>query len=159
MKHIIVGIDAGKTAAIACLDLQGNIVHLSAQRFAGLEWFVNNIRSTGLPVVITSDKKKPNKITGRLAAIFSAVLFVPNEDIGVRRKKSLSRGNVESAHERDALAAARVAYNNYANKLKQTEKLAKQQNLDNIDSIQALVIKRSSMYEAVSGTKPSRLRR
>ncbi|MGC8628744.1 MAG: DUF460 domain-containing protein [Candidatus Micrarchaeia archaeon] len=149
------GIDGGKTAAIACLDLSGNILSLFSGQSVNTSWFVEKIRQVGQPVIIASDKEKPDFIAKKLATIFGAVLFAPDSDISVEKKKEFAEkaGNL---HERDALAAAKAAYNAYANKLKQTEKLAEQHNA-NPDEIKALVIsKRYSIYEALTGKKSGR---
>ncbi|MGC8676416.1 MAG: DUF460 domain-containing protein [Candidatus Micrarchaeia archaeon] len=152
---MIVGVDGGKTAAIACLGLDGKPLRLFTGRFVGLEWFVSNIKSTGEPLIIASDKKRPDYIARKLAAVFGAKLFAPSTDISVDRKKELA-GKTENLHERDALAAARVAYNAYANKLNQIEKMAKNKS-KNSDLMKALVIgRRYSMHEAALGSKSGR---
>jgi predicted RNase H-like nuclease (RuvC/YqgF family) len=155
LKHIIAGIDPGKTAAIACLDLDGNVVRLATGRFAGLQWFVDTIAQTGSPVVIAGDKKRPDYLTEKLASIFDAVLFVPETDISVLKKKDLTHHGFANPHERDALAAARTAYRAYAGKLRQAERLASSKSAE-ADSIKAMVIKKYSVHEAVTGSGAGR---
>lgn len=152
MRHVIVGIDPGKTAAIACLDLSGRVVHLSHARFVGFEWFVGQIRSVGTPVIIASDKKGEEGTLSRLAAAFGSRVYVPRSDMSVRKKKFLIENEkpVESLHERDALAAAVNAYNAYANKFNQAEKLAREHNYENIDELKAMVVMKFSMYETMT---------
>ncbi len=155
--HIIVGIDGGKTAAIACIDLNAKVLKLFTGRFVSTSWFVNKINETGEPVIIASDKEKPDDIAKKLAAIFGAVLFSPDTDISTEKKAMLA-GKTENLHERDALAAAKLAYNAYANKLKQVDKLASKKGADP-DRIKALVIaKRYSAYEALNNKKSGRSR-
>lgn len=156
MKHIIVGIDTGKTSAIACVDLSGAVSHLANERFADMAWFLRNIEFAGLPVVIAGDKTKPGELLVKIAAIFDAALYSPKEDIGVRRKEIIGEDRTANVHERDALSAAISAYNNYANKLKQAEKLAKKGNVGDVDNIKALVIKKYSVYEAIKNKSPNR---
>ena len=155
MKHLIVGIDPGKTAAIACLDLDGNVVGLATERFAGLQWFVDIMTRTGSPVVIAGDKKRPDSLVEKLASIFDAVLFVPGTDISVLKKKDLAEKNFANLHERDALAAARTAYRAYAGKLRQAERMA---NLSSVESdrVKALVIKKYSVHEAITNRAAGR---
>jgi len=157
--NIIVGIDGGKTVAIACLDLDGNLVGLSTGNSVGIEWFIENIRSVGNPVVIASDKQKPDDIAKKLASVFGAVLFSPKTDMSVEKKKELTSSvERENIHERDALAAARTAYNSFANKLKQADRLAKGRGAD-ADMVKALVIVgKYSIYEAITGKKAKRSR-
>ena len=155
MKHLIVGIDTGKTAAIACLDLDGNVARLATGRFAGLQWFVDTIKETGLPVMIACDKKRPDSLVGKLAAIFDAVLFVPQTDISVMKKKNLTSHNFANLHERDALAAAATAYNAHAGKLRQAERIAKEKEVE-VDRVKAMVIKKYSVYEATTNRNAGR---
>jgi len=151
MKHIIVGIDPGKRAAIACIGLDGRLIHASSGLFVGLGWLVSQINEVGTPVIIASDKKSPNETTVKLASIFNAVLFASGYDISVKRKQEMARpyelGNV---HERDALSAALSAYNSYQNKMKQAEVFAARNGIADTDRIKAMVIKRYSMREAAT---------
>jgi len=150
MNHIIVGIDTGKTSAIACMDLHGNITSLHTAKSLGIPWFVEKIRESGVPVVISGDKKRSQDTVRKLASIFNCVLFAPKEDIPVWRKnEELSTCKVNSIHERDALSAARAAYNKYSNKLGQAERLAKLSHADP-DTVKAMVIRRYSVYEAIN---------
>ncbi len=153
--HIIVGIDGGKTAAIACIDLYGRTLKLFTGRYVTLGWFVDMIKEVGEPVIIASDKKKPDEIVRRLAAVFGAVLFAPQDDLTVEKKKELAKQEFENLHERDALAAARAAYNTYSNKLKQVHKKALESGVE-ADKAMALVIERYSIYEAITGKKANR---
>lgn len=155
MKHLIVGIDTGKTAALACLDLDGNVAKLATGRFMGLQWFVDTIKETGSPVMIACDKKRPDSLVEKLAAIFDAVLFVPQSDISVMKKKDLTARRFSNLHERDALAAAATAYNSYSSKLRQAERIAREQNAE-ADRIKAMVIKKYSVYEAVTNRNAGR---
>ncbi|MEM3212149.1 MAG: DUF460 domain-containing protein [Candidatus Micrarchaeaceae archaeon] len=156
--HLIVGVDGGKTAAIAFLDLNGELEGLYTGRFVSLSWFVDKIKQAGVPVIIASDKKKPERVAKRLAAIFSAELFTPNSDISTEKKSELA-GKTGNLHERDALAAARAAYNAHANKLKQIDKFANMHGAD-ADKLKSLVIaRRYSMHEAAIGSRSGRSKR
>jgi uncharacterized protein len=151
MNHIIVGIDSGKRAAVACLDLSGKPVFIANGTFVGLEWFVDRIRTAGTPVIIASDKKKPNKLPAKLSAIFGAILFSAGYDISVQRKKEIARKyGISNLHERDAMSAAVAAYNSYKNKLNQAEVFAREHNIEDQDSLKTMVLKRYSMHEAAT---------
>ncbi len=155
--HLIVGIDTGKTSALACLDLNGRIVLLKTKRFAGMAWFVENMNLAGTPVVIAGDKKRANALIAKMAAIFDAALYTPREDISVNVKKEYRyEGKTANLHERDALTAAMTAYNAYANKLMQVEHLARERGVANVDGIKAAVIKKNSFHEAAEGKKTGR---
>ncbi len=126
-------------------------------RFAGIDWFVGSIREAGSPVVIACDKKNADETASKLAAIFDAVLFTPKDDISVSRKKEIMRlMGANNLHERDALMAAMTAYNAYANKLNQVEHLSRQNGIDDIDTVKALVLKKHSFHEASTGKRAGR---
>lgn len=155
--HLIVGIDTGKTSAIACMDLNGRVVLLKTKRFANMAWFIESMTEVGTPVVIAGDKKRANALIAKMAAIFDAVLFTPKDDISVSVKKEYAyEGRIANLHERDALSAATTAYNAYANKLMQVEHLSREKGLHNVDDLKAAVIKKRSLHEAVTGKKTGR---
>lgn len=153
--HIIAGVDGGKTAAIACIDLNGRIVRLETGRFVGVSWFAEIINETGVPVIIASDKQKPDNIAKRLSTMFHAILFAPKEDISSEKKTELAKGT-RNLHERDALVAAKLAYFAYANKLNQASRHAKEHGADE-DKVKALVIAKGySIHEAITDKKAGR---
>lgn len=155
--YIIVGIDPGKTAAVACLDLQGNILCLASKKLAGIEWFIDTIKQFGTPVLIGFDKKDSDKTIRKLAAIFGAEIYLPKSDISVERKKKMSQNaNISNLHERDALVSAMIAFNSYSNKFKQAERLAKEKNFAEVEQVKALVVKKYSIDEAIKGKKAGR---
>ncbi|MDE1762202.1 MAG: DUF460 domain-containing protein [Candidatus Micrarchaeota archaeon] len=154
MAHTIIGVDPGKTAAIACLDLNGRVVHLEHARFAGFDWFVGKIRKLGTPVIIASDKKNSTHLIDRLGAAFGTKVYMPDTDISVRRKEEMVVGIcVSNMHERDALAAAITAYHAYENKFKQAEKLARESSYENIDKLKAMVVKKYSIHDTITSRK------
>jgi predicted RNase H-like nuclease (RuvC/YqgF family) len=155
LRYVIAGIDTGKTAAIACVDLDGILVSVDSGRFAGMQWFVGSLRSVGSPVVVASDKRKPDKAVEKLASIFDAVLFTPESDISMARKRELAAGSVSNPHERDALSAALTAYNAYAAKLRHAAKVAWESDAP-ADRIKAMVIRKYSVHEAISGRSAGR---
>jgi predicted RNase H-like nuclease (RuvC/YqgF family) len=160
MQHIIVGIDPGKTAAIACLDLNGRELYLSYGRFVGVDWFVDKIKSIGVPIIIASDKKNSSSMVDKIAAIFGCQVFSPSRDISTAKKKEFISAsyNAENLHERDALAAAMTAYYAYANKLKQAERIAREKGINDVDKVKSMVVKRYSINEAILNKKSGRKR-
>ncbi len=157
MDGIIVGIDTGKTSAIACVDLSGRLVCMRTARFADLRWFVDSLKEAGMPVIIASDKKKAGFLVSKLASIFDAALFLPREDISISKKKAYAKvAGASNLHERDALSAAMSAYHSHSNKLKQAERQARERSIEDIDHIKALVIKKHSVYEAINKKKTAR---
>ncbi len=155
MRYVIAGIDTGKTAAVACVDLDGILVSANSGRFAGMQWFVDSLRSAGSPVIVASDKREPDKTVEKLASIFDAVLFTPESDISLERKRELAAGSVANPHERDALSAALTAYNAYAAKLRHAAKIAGASDAP-ADRVKAMVIRKYSVHEAISGGRVGR---
>ena len=66
--YIIVGIDPGKTSAIAAIDLDGRLLHSAHKTFAGVDWLTNEIRSVGIPVVIAGDNPEVNRVVRKINA-------------------------------------------------------------------------------------------
>ncbi len=155
LKHLIVGIDAGKTAAVACIDLNGKVVKLATGRFVGLDWFVDVIKGAGQPVMVSGDKKRPTQLAEKISTAFDAVLFVPGSDISVEKKRNLLDVKFDNLHERDALASAMMAYNAYSGKLRQAERQARESTTGaDADLVKAMVIKKYSVDEVI-GKRPA----
>jgi len=122
-NYLIVGIDPGTTVGVAIIDLSGNLIAIKSQKSWSYSDVVNFILSHGKPIVIATDKKTVPDYVNKLKASFNCILYTPKEDIPVEKKKSLASGfKILNDHERDALAAARDAYNSYKNKLRNIEK-------------------------------------
>lgn len=157
--HIVVGVDTGKVSALACLDLQGRVIALSHDRYGGAEWLIKTITKYGVPVVIATDRQHANSMLKKLRATFSAALFEPSKDITIEEKRKLARAmSIKNQHERDAYAAAKAAYNSYANKLNQAAAIAAQNSTADIDAIKAKVIARYSINEALYNKSANRKR-
>ena len=121
--HTIVGIDPGTTTAIAVLDLNGNLMGVKSQKNWKLHNVIDYILSFGKPIVVATDKSAPPDYVLKIKAAFNAILYAPKEDISVEKKKYLaSKFKFINDHERDAIAAAKDAFNSYKNKLMSVEK-------------------------------------
>ncbi len=154
--HIIVGIDPGKTSAVACLNLSGELLYSSHAAYAGLDWIVDEIKSIGIPSIIACDRQ-PGEMARKIAASFNAKLFSPEKEMTVLEKREAVRKfDLRNPHERDACSAAIKAYNSYANKLKQAEHIAKSKNIGEIDQIKSKVIEKYSIDEAIRGEQANR---
>jgi len=122
-NYLIVGIDPGTTIGVAIIDLSGNVIAIKSQKSWSYSDVVDFILSHGKPVVIATDKKVVPDYVNKLKASFNCIIYSPKEDLPVEKKKNLVSGyKILNDHERDALAAARDAYNSYKNKLKNIEK-------------------------------------
>lgn len=157
MAHIIVGIDSGKTSAIACLALDGRLVLSAHRSSAGLPWMIDSIRKAGIPSIIASDKKNGTTLASKLNALFNCRLYLPDRDIPVEEKREAARrSGIKDPHERDAYSAAIKAYNSYANKLNQAERVSRLAMVEDIDKIKAKIIDRKSISEAIEGKAANR---
>jgi predicted RNase H-like nuclease (RuvC/YqgF family) len=155
--HIIVGIDPGKTVGIACISLNGKLLHSAHLAFAEIGWIASEIRKVGTPSLIAGDKREVSEVVRRAAAVFNAKVFYPERDLGLEGKKIAGRhAGVFNPHERDAYTAALKAYNAYANKLNQAEHIANESGVNDIDSVKAKVIDRYSINEAILNRKANR---
>ncbi|MFI5412486.1 MAG: DUF460 domain-containing protein [Candidatus Micrarchaeales archaeon] len=154
--HIIVGIDTGKTMAFTCLNLDGKLIRSNHMASSGIGWMIDAIGNIGIPSIITCDKE-PNDIVKKIGAAFNAKLFYPRKEMTIEEKMEIAKPfGITNPHERDACAAAVKAYNAYANKLKQAEHIARSNKVKEIDYIQAKVIDKYSIEEALSGKKANR---
>ncbi len=155
--YLIAGIDPGKTCGMACLDLNGNLVFKDHKTFGGADWIINTLNRVGTPVVIASDRTEASPIVRRINSAFNSKLFCPNREIRLAEKRTTAKSlGIKNPHERDAYVAAINAYNSYANKFKQIEHMAVQNELMNIEEIKAKVVGKYSIREAVENRKANR---
>ena len=154
---MIVGIDPGKTAAIACLSLDGKLIHTAHMTAGGIPWILESIRAIGTPSMIATDRKIPGGTVRKINAAFNARLFRPPSDISIMEKRDFGRrAGIKDVHERDAYAAAVKAYHADANKLNQAEHISRDNQVQDIDRIKARIIQRYSISEAIQGKKANR---
>ncbi|MCL5423617.1 MAG: DUF460 domain-containing protein [Candidatus Marsarchaeota archaeon] len=157
MTHIIVGIDPGKRSAIACVDLDGNVLYLDSKAHAGINWFVKSINSVGTPSIIATDRRRISDTIRHINSIFNARIYAPNTDMTIEEKRMLSiKISAKNQHEIDAYAACIKAYNHYINKLNQAEHQMRIYGLENIDEVKAKILNKYSINEAIYNKKSNR---
>ncbi|MFH1306532.1 MAG: DUF460 domain-containing protein [Candidatus Micrarchaeota archaeon] len=123
---LIIGIDPGNTIGICALNFEGNPVHLSHIENGGIRETVSLIEKWGTPSLIACDVFPAPEFAIKLASYFNVKLSVPKENLREEEKKKIAlkegekagRKIAENAHERDALAAAIIAYRNEQNMLR-----------------------------------------
>lgn len=108
---IIVGLDSGTWTAVAVLRLDGKLLALQSRKHwahADLAAFL----SPFCPItLVASDRNPASHAARRMAASYSAKLFRPARSLGVIEKTRTARDcGARNAHERDAYAAAKKAY-------------------------------------------------
>lgn len=123
---LIVGIDAGATAAFAVVDFDGNVVRFGSGKAWGEDELSKRIAPFE-PQIIACDTRPANKLAQKLKAVFSARLYSPPRSLAVLEKQLMTRGYaVKNSHERDALAAALKAFHSVENQLRKTQRRARE---------------------------------
>ncbi len=122
-KYLIVGVDPGTTTAVAILDLKGKLLGLSSSRSISTSSIVEHIAAHGRPLIIATDVTPPPAMVERVKRAFHAALFSPRKSLSTDEKIALTKPfECSNDHERDALAAARMAFKDCKNKFAQIEK-------------------------------------
>jgi uncharacterized protein len=116
-RYLIVGIDPGTTTAVAALDLEGNLLHLSSSRQTTMAAIVESLFRVGKPLIIASDVHDMPYSVEKIRRAFNAVAYTPKSDMSVESKLEItSPFPYANDHERDALSAALDAYRQVRNK-------------------------------------------
>ncbi|MBI4015311.1 MAG: DUF460 domain-containing protein [Candidatus Aenigmarchaeota archaeon] len=114
-KEIILGVDPGLTTAFAVLDLEGNILAVESAKTVGINWVIERAIEFGKPFLVAGDRERAGEALRKIAASFNCELFLPERDIEVEKKIEIAKGEeLKNQHERDALAAALIAYRAHA---------------------------------------------
>ena len=122
-KQLIVGIDPGTTAAYAVLELDGNVLAVRSSKHLGLNRLIEETTGIGTPLIVGTDRKKCPGMINRYAAKTGAVKAVPEYDVPETEKNAMTREfSAGNSHQKDALAAALVAYRQYKPLLKRVDK-------------------------------------
>ncbi|MFH1055415.1 MAG: DUF460 domain-containing protein [Candidatus Altiarchaeota archaeon] len=149
-NHIIVGVDPGTTTSVAALDMSGKLVGIKSAKDMGAAAVVSFIVSFGKPSLIASDVNPAPNFVSEIATKFGVTLFTPEKTLSVNEKLELTRDyGTGDAHQRDALAAALYAFNQYGNKLRKIDALG----LD--ERVKHFVLQGNSISAAASALKES----
>ncbi len=147
-RYVIAGIDPGTTTAIAILDLDGNLKSITSSRVFSFSDIVEHVSDSGDPLVIATDVVPTPATVEKVKRVFNAVLYTPSGDISTDEKINLARRFAyANDHERDAIAAALLAFNSYKSKFVQVEKKSPAR-LD-LDEIKAMVVRGISVDSAI----------
>ncbi len=147
--YLIAGIDPGTTMALALLSLDGDLIHLSSSRVTSVAEAIAGITTYGRPLIIASDKKEMPGTVEKIRRSFNAVSFLPKSDIPVPEKYELAADiNYSNDHERDAYAAAMMAYRHYKNKFASLSKRLPPGIA--LDEVRARVVRGLSLEQALT---------
>ncbi|MBI2084549.1 MAG: DUF460 domain-containing protein [Candidatus Aenigmarchaeota archaeon] len=104
------------TAAIAVLDVNGNVLNLYSQRDMKRSEMIRHILKFGSPIIVSTDVITAPKSVEKIAARFGCILFSPESQLSFEKKKSLVKdyhGLTNNHHEMDALSASVKAWKHY----------------------------------------------
>ncbi|WP_338740038.1 DUF460 domain-containing protein [Haloplanus salilacus] len=112
--RVLVGIDPGTTTAAAVVSLDGEVLDVLSTRTADtagvIEWLVER----GRPVVVAADVEPMPETVEQFRRSFDAAGWEPASDLPVDEKLHRTRDlSYDNDHERDALAAALFAFDDY----------------------------------------------
>ncbi|HEU17531.1 MAG TPA: DUF460 domain-containing protein, partial [Methanolinea sp.] len=151
-RYLIVGIDPGTTTAIAALDLDGNLLHLSSSRQTSMSDVIEVLYTIGKPLVIASDVHDMPFSVEKIRRAFNGVAHSPKQDMSVETKLELaSRFPYQNDHERDALAAALDAYRSYKNKFQNLARRVPPGH--DLDEVRAGIVRGQSLEHVLSGMR------
>lgn len=102
--------------------MKGNVILKFVDRDVGEEKVVKIIRKTGVPSIIATDVSPPPHLVEKIAARFNAKLFHPPRSLMQKEKDKIGK-EMRDVHLKDAYSAAVKAYREYANRLRQIDKL------------------------------------
>lgn len=116
-KLLIVGIDPGTTKAYAILDLNGKLIKVKSSKKYTLSKLTKELLKYGKPIIVGTDMTKVPKFIDKLAKNFNAKINCPITTLRIGYKRTIvkrffryKKFKFGNKHERDALAAAIIAY-------------------------------------------------
>lgn len=119
MKYYIAGLDPGSTIGYALIDLDGKLEVVDSFK-GSLNDTIFRVSSYGKVLIVGSDVSKISRTIEKFAATLGAGIVFPDHDLlfHEKRKKTkeflkLQGFKLKNKHQRDALAAALVAYKHY----------------------------------------------
>lgn len=101
---------------MAILDSHGKILHLSAKKLQTKGDVIKQIMKFGNPLVVASDVSPAPKFVEKIAASLGSKIFYPEFSMSRKEKERIVEDyedEINSAHEKDALAAGLKAFKNY----------------------------------------------
>ena len=157
LRPVIVGIDAGMTAGLAVLDVEGRVLHLGSYKEVDRGEIISVVSKLGRPILVATDVKDAPQLVRKLAAQLGAQLYTPDYDLAVVEKEELSARATEGSelrprtpHERDALAAAYRAFLDFKSKLAQVESYVSNIDIDiDAEEVMADIIRGLTMADAI----------
>ncbi|AOW79378.1 hypothetical protein HTSR_0171 [Halodesulfurarchaeum formicicum] len=132
--RVFVGVDPGTTTAVGIVDLDGEPLETWHSRTADMATVIEWIIERGRPVLVAADVTPMPETVEKIRRSFDAAAWTPTADLPVDEKLHRTR-NAATAndHERDALAAALFAHDDYADTIERvTRKVPRSADRDEI---------------------------
>ncbi len=126
MKSIIVGYDPGTTSAVAVIDTKKNILLLKSKRNMRKKEVVDSITRLGKPLIVAGDRYPLPKAVEKLASSLGCKPYQLGESLSNREKYRLVSAYIEKIkndHEKDALASALKAHEEYTKLFKRIDRV------------------------------------
>ena len=141
-RPIIVGLDPGIKTGIALIDLNGNLIITKSSKNFSKSKISEFILNFGNPIIFSCDVSPLPKTVEKIAANFLAKTVFPLKSLSKEEKNKLLKNyDLKDKHERDALAAAFFAYNQFKKLFKEIdEKLSEYGLLEKSDEIKELIL-------------------
>ncbi|MAG15671.1 hypothetical protein CMO88_01275 [Candidatus Woesearchaeota archaeon] len=152
-KQLIIGIDPGTTTAYAILSIDGQLITLKSSKQLKLDSIVRETHQEGIPLIVGTDRRKCPEMVSKFAAKTGATKAIPDYDLSGIEKNAVTKGfDAKNAHQKDALAAAFIAYKQYEALLKRIDKaLIKEGKQELSEEVKSIVItKKISIKKAVN---------
>jgi len=146
LPKLVVGIDPGIRPGVACVDIGTRhawFVTLSVDS-CSRSGIIEAVCRRGEPVLFATDRASAPRTLRSLAAAFGCRVWTPRKNISVREKSAITHGlRFRTRHERDALAAAMVAYRRHSKLFEEIDAKLRKMRLNEIgEDVKGLVIKK-----------------
>ncbi|MFB6110059.1 MAG: DUF460 domain-containing protein [Halodesulfurarchaeum sp.] len=146
--RVFVGVDPGTTTAVGIVDLDGTPLETWHSRTADMATVIEWIIDRGRPILVAADVTPMPETVEKIRRSFDAAAWEPEADLPVDEKLHRTRDTpTANDHERDALAAALFAYDEYADTIERVAR--KVPRSENREEIVGRVIAEGTTVEAI----------
>ncbi len=147
---LVIGVDPGTTVGWAALNKKGEVVSIGSRKGIALDELTALIREIGKVVIVGTDKAKLPTLVRSISAKFRAKTVCPGRDLTKAEKKALTNEEAFlNNHEKDALAAAKLAFKRKYPLFRKVKSYVKKYDKHNIeDKILAKVLKTNNSITA-----------
>lgn len=110
-RLLIVGLDPGTTTGYAILDDKGSVLAMKSSKALSMDHLLAEVTSYGKVLLVGTDVRFSPQFVEKFCSRVGAKLVSPGRDLKQGFKETVVKGHpVKDDHQRDALAAALLAY-------------------------------------------------